>query len=165
MSSAAPNCSPGDPLDSLDQVEMLVLAQDREGVLARQGANPSIVGRNRGTRFSKLDAQFSIPNCRLLNALEHLRDRNDFVKPALVPALVPGERNSEAIFAQNDDWDPSGTAAANVLVASGWPSAIAERAFVSRIKPTPLARFSRIRARSEHRFEPSPSAGAAAFRP
>jgi hypothetical protein len=56
-----PALLPIEPLQSLNQIEMPVAAQYGEGVLAAQGANPSVITRDRGTGLFELAAKIGIP--------------------------------------------------------------------------------------------------------
>ena len=87
--------SPAKPIESLDQIEVLVSAQNGQGVLAAERRNPRVIGGDRGTGRFELDAQLRIPNGGFVIDLEHARDGDELLQPALVLTPVSRLGNSE----------------------------------------------------------------------
>src|SRR5256885_5815592 len=68
-------------------------------LLAAERRNPRVIGGDRGTGFFELDAQLRIPNGGFVIDLEHARDGDELLQPALVLTPVSRLGNSETVLA------------------------------------------------------------------
>ena len=63
--------SPIESLQTFDQVEVAIVAQDGHGVLATERRNPCVVGWNRSAGLFQLDAQLRVPMGSFFIDLQH----------------------------------------------------------------------------------------------
>ena len=78
---------------------MLVLAQNGQGVLAAERRDPRVIGGDRRTSLFELNAHLRVPNGGFLIDLEHARDGDELLQPALVLTPVSRLSNSETVLA------------------------------------------------------------------
>lgn len=134
---------PADALQTWNKIEMLVAAEQRQGVLPRQSRNPEIIPRSGGARCLSV-------RCELRRTIPQ----------SLCPRQVPG--NSRAPPRASVHTASDGATAGyrictrrrqspelqcRMLVSEAapgwiWPSAMADSPFVSRITSTPEVRSS-----------------------
>jgi hypothetical protein len=70
-SQAAIVMSAVEPLNSRNQIEVPIAAQKRKAMSTAKGRNPEVIGRNRLSRLSKLDADGCLVMCRLPIDIQH----------------------------------------------------------------------------------------------
>src|SRR5688572_4504454 len=100
---------------------MQVGAQDGQGVLAGEGCNPSILGRNRSGLFSESLADFCVMECRASRDFKDCPVLAGFREPGETRFAFSRRHQTETILAQNDygqTWTGSrGNGFSNVLIA------------------------------------------------
>lgn len=112
-------------------------------MLAAEGCYPEIVRGNWLANALELNAQRGVMCAGAVCDIENAVKRQTLFEPLLVTGSLGRLGDSEAVFAENHDWDRNQGARSMNAAIAGAPSAIAESAFVSRINPSPLSRSSR----------------------
>ncbi len=94
--------SPINPIDSANQIEMAVPAQDRQRMLTAKRRNPSVVGRNWRSGSLQFRSNSRVGRCRLFIHIEHPATENRFCQPLFVALPISGLANAISIFAQHN---------------------------------------------------------------
>src|SRR6266853_710577 len=108
-------------------------------MLAAEGCYPEIVRGNWLADALELKPQRGVMCAGAVCDIENAVKRQTLFEPLLVTGSLGRLGDSEAVFAENHDWDRNQGARSMNAAIAGAPSAIAESASVSRINPRPLS--------------------------